>query len=72
MIVKSVPSGPNVITVTLDAAEASKLRRVCYYNKTVGQKYAGNPVGGSWKGSIITEFLGDLGSALKAANVERF
>lgn len=60
------------ITITLSASEASKLRRVCYYNKTVAKKYRNNPVGGARKAEDIDAFLGNLGSSLKNMGVERF
>lgn len=65
------PVMPNVV-ITLTHDEAMKLRRVCYYNKTISQKFAGNPSGGRTKASAIDIFLNDLGNSLKRKNVERF
>lgn len=65
------PVKPNVI-VELTHEEAMKLRRVCYYNKTVSRKFASNPVGGRSKGTAIDQFLSDLGNTLKRKGVERF
>lgn len=60
------------VTITMSHAEAMKLRRACYYNITVGKKFADNPVGGSAKGQEMKVFLDSLGNALKDKGVERF
>jgi hypothetical protein len=74
MVVTKTLSAPVIsgVTVTFTAQEAMQLRRVCYYNKTVAHKYAGNPVGGSDKAEAIDSFLNTLGSTLKANGIERF
>lgn len=74
MVVSTVapaPVKPN-ITIELTPDEASKLRRACYYNKTVARKYAGNPKGSARKASYLDAFMGSLGNSLKDRGVERF
>jgi hypothetical protein len=72
--VRTVPATTVVDSVTLSLThdEAMKLRRTCYYNITVGEKYANNSIGGEAKGSAVRDFLNDLGNALKANGIERF
>jgi hypothetical protein len=60
------------VTLTLSHEEAKKLRRVCYYNKSVSRKYRDNPAGGRRKAEDIDAFMGSLGNSLKAQGVERF
>lgn len=60
------------ITITLSAEEATKLRRVCYYNKTVSRKFRDNANGGYRKAQDIDAFMGSLGNSLKAQGVDRF
>lgn len=60
------------VTITLSGEEAKKLRRVCYYNKTVAQKFKSNPNGGSRKADDILAFMTGLGNGLKKQGVERF
>ena len=69
---KVSPAGSPSINITLSAEEATQLRRVCYYNKTVSKKYRTNPNGGVRKSQDIDAFMSNLGNKLKAANVERF
>lgn len=59
------------ITIELTADEASKLRRVCYYNLTVQDKMASG-VHGYPKAKAIKNFMSDLGNALKARGIDRF
>lgn len=74
MKVSAVSSQPVIseVTLKLTPSEAQKLRRVCYYNKTVARKYRDNPVGGRRKAEDIDAFMGSLGNQLKAQGVERF
>ena len=75
MVVTVSSSAPVIsdVTIKLSAAEAEKLRRVAYYNKTVGKKFANNwSAGGSRKGADLDAFLGSLGNALKAKGIKRF
>ena len=75
MIVSVTSSQPVVdsVTISLSRSEAEKLRRVAYYNKTVGKKFAANyQAGGSRKGADLDAFLGTLGNALKAKGITRF
>ena len=69
-----VPVAPVItdVTLTLNAEEAKMLRRTCYYNLTVGERYAGNPVGSSAKGAAVSNFLSGLGNTLKAHGVDRY
>lgn len=60
------------VTLTLSADEASKLRRIMYYNKTVARKFRDNPNGGVRKSQDILAFATSLGNNLKAKGVERF
>ena len=73
---KSVPApvAPVItdVTLTLSPEEAKMLRRVCYYNLTVGEKYSDNPVGGEAKGSAVSNFLYGLGTMLKSYGVDRY
>lgn len=62
----------NSVTIQLSADEAKKLRRVCYYNHTVAEKFRGNPNGGRRKGDDILAFMSSLGNSLKKQGVERF
>lgn len=63
----------DTVTLTMSKAEAEKLRRAAYYNKTVGKKFAQNwNHGGSRKGADLDSFLGDLGNKLKAKGINRF
>ena len=75
MVISVTSSQPVVdsVTISMSKAEAEKLRRVAYYNKTVGKKFANNWAhGGSRKGADIDAFLGDLGNKLKAKGISRF
>lgn len=65
------PITPN-ITLTLTGEEAKKLRRVCYYNKTVAKKFAENEIGGQRKADDLLSFMSSLGNGLKLKGVERF
>ena len=60
------------VTISLTGEEAKKLRRVCYYNKTVAQKFKSNQNGGSRKADDILAFMTSLGNSLKKQGVERF
>jgi len=60
------------ITITLTPTEASKLRRVCYYNKTVAGKFSGNRNGGWRKSQDIDAFMASLGNSLKGKGVDRY
>lgn len=67
------PPLPNIV-VTLSAEEAKKLRRVCYFNKTVGAKEADSDRGRAMvgRGLVLDNFLNDLGNSLKSRGVERY
>jgi hypothetical protein len=74
MIIKAgvvAPVAPPV-TIELTGEEAKKLRRVCYYNKTVAQKFRGNEAGGPRKADDILAFMSSLGNSLKSKGIERF
>ena len=60
------------VVIAMSTAEAEKLRRVCYYNKTVAAKYSNNPVGGHTKSAALDSFLNELGVSLKAEGILRF
>lgn len=60
------------VTIELSGEEAKKLRRMCYYNKTVAKKFRTNPAGGQRKADDLLAFMSGLGSKLKANGVERF
>jgi len=62
--------GPTTINISLAVEEAKKLRRVCYYNKTVGAKVAENV--SSSNGDIVKDFMHSLGNALKYQGIDRF
>lgn len=62
----------NSIKLTLTPEEASMLRRVCYYNLTVADKFAGNPNGGHRKSYAVKSFMNSLGNSLKAKGIDRF
>ena len=80
VIVKSAPVtrthteviDPGSVTLTLSVEDAKKLRRMCYYNKTVSKKFKGNLYGGSRKADDINAFMVSLGNGLKAKGIERF
>ena len=59
------------ITIELTAEEASKLRRVCYYNLTVQDKMTSG-AHGYLKAKTIKNFMSDLGNALKDRGIDRF
>jgi len=62
--------GPTTVTVFLSVEDAKKLRRVCYYNKTVGAKIAENVA--SSTAVVVKDFMNSLGNALKNQGIERF
>lgn len=62
----------NGVSLKLSEAEAQMLRRVCYYNLTVADKFAGNPKGGHRKSNDIRAFMGSLGNSLKAQGIDRY
>ena len=70
--VKPVKPEVDSVTITLSGDEAKKLRRVCYYNKTVSARFVNNPNGGRRKGEDILAFMTSLGNSLKKQGVERF
>jgi hypothetical protein len=63
---------PQTITVDMSLEEAQKLRRICYYNLTVGACFTNNPNGGVERGEAVKTFMGILGGSLKTAGVNRF
>ena len=64
---------PATINITLSAEEAKKLRRVCYYNKTVSKKFKTNAVAGNpRKADDINAFMVSLGEGLKGKGIERY
>jgi hypothetical protein len=63
---------PQTITIDMNLEEAQKLRRVCYYNLTVGERFTDNPNGGVEKGEAVKTFMGTLGNSLRAALIDRF
>lgn len=71
---KTKPAKPVVeeVAITLSAADASKLRRMCYYNQTIARKFAGNPNGGRRKADDLLAFATNLGNSLKRQGVDRF
>ena len=76
VINKSTPAPvapPAVVNITLTQEEANKLRRVCYYNKTVSSKFKGNKKAGSpRKADDINAFMVSLGEGLKKQGIERY
>ena len=58
------------IVIELTTEDASKLRRVCYFNKTIGERVAERD--GADAGQEIKSFLGDLGDGLADEGVERW
>lgn len=75
MVVAVTSSTPSItgVTVSMSVSEATMLRRACYYNKTVGKKFANNVVaGGRRKGADLDAFLANLGNSLKAKDIKRF
>lgn len=62
--------GPTLVNISLSVEEARMLRRVCYYNKTVGAKVAENV--SSSNGDIVKDFMHSLGNALKYQGIDRF
>jgi hypothetical protein len=76
VIAKSQPvavAPPATISITLSAEEAKKLRRVCYYNKTVSKKFKTNAAAGNpRKADDINAFMVSLGEGLKGKGIERY
>lgn len=70
-VTKSTPVVSGV-SLSLTASEASMLRRIMYYNKTVASKFKSNPNGGRRKADDILAFATSLGNSLKAQGIERF
>ena len=62
--------GPTMVNISLSVEEARMLRRVCYYNKTVGAKVTENIT--SAIGVVIKDFMSALGNNLKTQNIDRF
>lgn len=60
------------VTITLSGEEAKKLRRVCYYNKTVAAKFRSNQAGGPRKADDILAFMSSLGNSLKSKGIDRY
>lgn len=60
------------VVLTLSPEEAKKLRRTCYYNLTVRDRFVTNPNGGIDKAEQLCNFLSELGNKLAALGVERF
>ena len=78
LISKTIVPAPVVapvetISMTFSKEEAKKLRRVCYYNKTVSKKFKSNVVaGGPRKADDINAFMVSLGEGLKGKGIERY
>ena len=73
--VTHIPASTRVdgVDIHLSSSEAEMLRRVCYYNITVGNKFSANRVAGGYrKGQEITAFMTSLGNKLKAEGIARF
>lgn len=62
----------NGVTLNLTHEEAQILRRVMYYNLTVADKFARNPVGGWSKSAKVKSVMASIGESLKAKGIERF
>lgn len=62
----------NGVNLNLSPSEASILRRVCYYNLTVADKFSHNPNGGYRKADEVKAFMTSLGNALKGQGIDRF
>jgi hypothetical protein len=60
------------ITIVLSEKEAMMLRRMCYYNLTVRDKFTANPCGGQDKAQALYNFMCELGDTLKAHGIERY
>ena len=58
------------IGIELDEFDASLLRRVCYFNKTLAKRVAERD--GEDAGKQIDLFLSELGDALEEEGIERF
>ena len=58
------------IIVELTSEDASKLRRACYFNKTIGERVAKRD--GQDAGDEMHDFLSELGDSLADEGIERW
>ena len=63
---------PGSVDLHLSIEDAQKLRRMCYYNKTVSKKFKGNNYGGARKADDLNAFMVSLGNGLKNKGIERY